>query len=313
MAVSFGFSNDDSALAGITQLTRANPIDTVHNVGLGSGVGAQLAKSALGSAAYKSLDPIERARQQRMELPSKVLRSHKVTRLVTPREATPRETRISTLDEPQRMFRELLLSDHAWAQQPAAPEDLAIIRDHRWSFRGALDLAERCQGHCFFIRCLLDMQRNVQCEEEGDALDPTLTKACKVFVSGQCSHHKEGQMYQLLTHFISNAVIFEEWDRYLKGAFASEKANQETFLVPHLEQVWFRFCRMLATLEEIFGILDSRFVWRHRLPRVGDIVKQTVKKRCFSSQEVTRNEMFTQEKYMNETVKNLKRCFGLGN
>lgn len=250
------------------------------------------------------------------ELPSKVMRSHKLTRLRNANApsdgASDRSPRLNTEDEPQRMFRELLLSDHTWATQPTSPEDLAIVNDHRWAFRGAVELAQRGQSYCFFIRCLLDMQRNVQCEEEGDALDLTLTKACKAFVSGQCHTKMVGEMYQLLTHFVSNAVVIDEWDRFLKDAFANERANQEAFLVPHLEQVWFRFCRMIATLEEIFGVLDDRFVWRHRLPKVGDIVRETIKKRCFSSKAVTTNDMFTQEKCSNDTVKSLKRYFHLG-
>lgn len=289
--------------------------------GLGTGLGSDLTRSALGTAAYTPLNPFERSRRDRSELPPKVMRAHKLTRLVTATtnasvdtnavEVSPRNFQ-TTSDEPQRMFRELLLSDHAWATRPAGAEDLAIVSNHRWAFPGAVDLAERGQSYCFFVRCLLDMQQNVQCEEDGDALDPTLTRACKSFVIGQCNTGKLGEMYQLLTHFISNAVIIDEWDRFLKDAFANERANQEAFLVPHLEQVWIRFCRMITTLEEIFSVLNTRFVWRHRLPKVGDIVRETIKRRCFSSRTVHTNEMFTQEKCSNETVKALKRCFGLG-
>merc|ERR1719453_1366135 len=174
-----------------------------------------------------------------------------------------------------------------------------------------MELADRGRSYCFFVRCLLDMQRNVQCDEDGEALDPRLARACKLFIGGQCGNGKTCEMYQLLTHFVSNAVIFDEWERFLKDAFAHERANTESFLVPHLEQVWNRFCRLSPALEEIFDVLNTRFVWRHRLPQVGDIVRESMKRRCFSSKAVVTNEMFTQEKSTHETVKNVKRCFKL--
>lgn len=276
-------------------------------------------RSSLGDAAYKPLDPFDRARQQRFQPTAKVLRTHKITRLrdgmpegesgTSPRQGSG----IAALKdgpEPQGMFKQLLLSDLSWATEPTAPEDLAGVRDHRWCFRGAVELAERGQCYCFFVRCLLDMQRNVQCEEEGDALDPKLVRACKLFVSGQCGAGRTGEMYQLLTHFVCNAVIFDEWDRYLKDAFANERAGQEAFLVPHMEQVWYRFCRLTPTLEEIFDVLNARFVWRHRLPKVGDVVRESMKRRCFSSKATLTNEVL--EKCNNEILKDVRRCFKLG-
>lgn len=289
------------------------------NIGLGTGLGSQLMKSSMGSTAYTTLHPLEKMKQTQYEIHPQVMRTRKVTRLTdnlssgaaTPRTPKPDEA-LRDGGEPRGMFRELLLSDLAWATEATGPEELNTVREHRWFFRGAAELADRGRSYCFFVRCLLDMQRNVQCEEEGAALDPRLTKACKLFVSGQCGNGSTCEMYQLLTHFISNAVIFDEWDRYLTTAFADGRANQEAFLVPHLEQVWTRFCRILPTMEEIFDVLDARFVWRHRLPKVGDVVRETMKRRCFSSKAVTNNEMFTQEKCNNETVKNIKRSFGIG-
>jgi hypothetical protein len=295
-----------------------------RNDGLGQGMGGQLARSALGTTAYMQLDPVERQRQYKKALdpPPQVLRDRKFTRLphghaegADPRQ-TPRQFSESVAlkdgPEPQGMFKQLLLSDLSWATEPTAPLDLNAVREHRWAFRGAVELAERGQSHCFFIRCLLDMQRNVQCEEEGDALDPELTRACKLFVGGQCGVGKSGEMYQLLTHFISNAIRFDEWERYLKDAFAHERHNDESFLVPHLEQVWSRFCRILPTLDEIFAVLNTRFVWRHRLPKVDELVRESLKRRCFSSKAVINNEIMSQEKCNNETVKNVKRHFKLG-
>jgi hypothetical protein len=342
--VSFGFNDKSFAEAGLETGSSLPPVGTprrisglthadrmtssvsIHMIdrhaGLGNGMGGQLMRSALGSSAYAPLDPYERARQLRSEPSPKIMRERKVTRLrdglsdgIDTRyevRQLPRSAELQDGAEPQGMFKQLLLSDLTWATEPTAPEDLVAISEHRWSFRGAVELAQRGQSFSFFIRCLLDMQMNLQCDEDADALDPKLSRACKAFVTGQCGTGQSGEMYQLLTHFVCNAVIFDEWDRYLKDAFAHERANQEAFLVPHLEQVWARFCRMLPTLEEIFDVLNTRFVWRHRLPKVGDVVRESMKRRCFSSKSVNQNEMFTQEKCNNETVKNIKRAFKIG-
>jgi len=290
--------------------------------GLGDGNGGVLMRSALGSAAYASLDPVQRARTLRYKPAEHVLRKNKFTPLPahitdgSESRPTPRQfydsVALTAGPEPEGMFKQLLLSDLSWATEPAAPDDLLAVSEHRWSFRGAADLAGKSQSHCFFVRCLLDMQRNVQCEEEGDALDPRYIKVCKSFVCGQCGRGRPGDMYQLLLHFVSNAPIFDEWARYLSGAFQDTRANQEAFLVPHVEQVWFRFCRMLPALEEIFQVLNTRFVGQHRLPMVGDVVRESMRRRCFSSKAVTTNEMFSQEKYVNDTIKNVRRCFRIG-
>mmetsp|Transcript_111169 Transcript_111169/g.192761 ORF Transcript_111169/g.192761 Transcript_111169/m.192761 type:complete len:344 (+) Transcript_111169:103-1134(+) len=289
---------------------------SARNAGLGKNLGGQLTRSALGGAAYQMLEPGERARQLRHEHSANTLRQRKVTRLsaepvadLSEGTARPWITSPLTDNEPQGMFRELLLSDQGWASEQQSREDLRVICDHRWTFRGAMELAERSRSLCFFVRCLLDLQRNVQLEDEGDALDPKLVKACALFVTGQCNMGRAADMYQLLTHFISNAVIFDEWDRYLKGAFESSRANQESFLIPYLEQVWGRFCRLIDVLEEIFSVLNSRFVWLHRLPRVGELVREHMKRRCFSGDSVTRNDMIMSEKCSNETVKSIKRAF----
>lgn len=334
LEVTFGFNPDafggDEEVAEATPKARHSlaPISTrahvphgARNPGLGKHLGGQLTRSAFGGAAYQMLDPAERARQMRYELSTSALRNRKVTRLSagaapdTLDESdpnTPRQWITSPLmdEEPLGMYRELLLSDQPWATELLGHEDLRMVCEHRWVFRGARELAEKSRSLCFFVRCLLDLQRNVQLEDDGDALDPKLVKACSLFVSGQCNLGRAGEMYQLLTHFISNAVVFDEWDRYLKSAFESTRANEERFLVPYLEQVWGRFCRLIDVLEEIFSVLNTRFVWLHRLPRIGDLVREHMKRRCFSGDSVTRNDMFASEKCTNETVKAIKRAFG---
>mmetsp|Transcript_35283 Transcript_35283/g.104820 ORF Transcript_35283/g.104820 Transcript_35283/m.104820 type:complete len:120 (+) Transcript_35283:3-362(+) len=118
-------------------------------------------------------------------------------------------------------------------------------------------------------------------------------------------------MYQLLTHFISNSMVFYEWDKFLRVAFEDARAAQESFLAPHLEQVWGRFSRLRATLEGVFGTLDGRFAWKHRLPKVGELVQEHMRRRCFSSEAVTRNELFAQANLRNETLKQVKFAIGI--
>lgn len=210
--------------------------------------------------------------------------------------------------EPPGMFLALLLND----MSPTDDADLARVRQHRWTFRGAEDLAMRGRSFCCFIRCLLDLQRNVQVEEEGDGLDPSLAKACKCFVTSNCREGRMGDMYQLLTHFISNSVIFSEWDKFLKIIFEDQRSNQESFLVPHLQQVWTRFNRFRAVLENIFDLLNSRFIWRHRLPQVGNLVQEHMKRRCFNSEAVQRNELFAQATVRSDILKQVKFTFNIG-
>merc|ERR1712232_877279 len=160
-----------------------------------------------------------------------------------------------------------------------------------------------------FVRCLLDLSKNVQVREEGDVLSKTLTQACKTFVSGQCRVGRMGEMYQLLTHFLSNSPIFYEWDRFLEPVLEDARAREESFLVPHLEQVWNRFCRFRSVLEDIFKVLDAQFVWQHRLPTVSGLLSEHMRRRCFSSKACTQNELFATEKCQNESIKKIKYEF----
>merc|ERR1719335_1565382 len=100
--------------------------------------------------------------------------------------------------EPQGMLLGLLLDDRG----PVTEEDLQRIEEHRWNFAGALELATKRRSHCFFIWCLLELQRNVQLEEEGEPLEPSFLNACKSFVKVNSHDGHVGEMYHLLTHFI---------------------------------------------------------------------------------------------------------------
>jgi len=282
-----------------------------RNVGLGTGPGGQIARSFLGEKGTMVVESLQNGRSHHRGSRLSLLQSGPTVEYPKP---TPPSGASSDVppslnegSEPHGMFLALLLND----MEPPTEKDLQPVRTHRWTFHGAVDFAERSRSFCYFVRCLLDLQRNVQLEEEGDALDPKLANACKTFVTSQCRDSNMGGMYQLLTHFISNSAVFYEWDQFLRLAFDDQRASQESFLVPHLEQVWGRFCRFLAVLEGVFEILNKRFVWRHRLPKVGDLVIEHMKRRCFSSDAIIRNELFGQAVCRNETVKQVKYAFGI--
>eukprot|EP00420_Gonyaulax_spinifera_P017535 CAMPEP_0197903764 /NCGR_PEP_ID=MMETSP1439-20131203/56750_1 /TAXON_ID=66791 /ORGANISM="Gonyaulax spinifera, Strain CCMP409" /LENGTH=326 /DNA_ID=CAMNT_0043524915 /DNA_START=27 /DNA_END=1007 /DNA_ORIENTATION=+ len=312
--IGFGFSGivsesenvvgvDDPTTPGNTEREKPKayrPAET--NIGLGTGPGGQIARSFLAAKGAKVVDGLQSARRSRATQAAATVPEFEI-----PRRTCGPEFTLHGEPEPPGMFMGLLLND----ESAVSEEDLMIVRNHRWTFYGAEDLARQGKSFCYLIWCLLDLQRNVQLEEDGDALDQKLARACKTFVSAQCRDGKMGSMYQLLTHFISNAAVFHEWDRFLRIAFEDQRANQESFLVPHLEQVWTRFSRFRIVLEGIFDVLNSRFVWRHRLPPVGDIVHEHMKKRCFSRPAVTQNELISQASSRNETIKQVKYAFGL--
>lgn len=282
-----------------------------RNGGLGSGIGGQLSRSCLGSTGLALLEPRQRYNRFGGHRGSGKKEDKELLDMpLSPRSegGGPLEMPASLSDgpEPQGFWQALLLGD----ARPAVWDDLAQVRSHRWTFRGAEDFASKDRGFCNFIRCLLELQRNVQLEEEGDALEPRLARACRAFVGTQVREGRGGEMYQLLTHFISNCPVFQEWDLFLRSAFEDARANQEAFLIPHLEQVWYRFRRLRAVLENVFGVLDTRFIWRHRLPTVADLLRDHMRRRCFASETVARNELFSQAAARNEVVKQVRFAFG---
>lgn len=218
--------------------------------------------------------------------------------------------RASDLDgdggEPQGAFLALLLADPT----PASDGLLKHVARHRWSFTGAAEMAARGRGYSYFVWCLLELQKNVQTQEDGNPLDAPLANACQAFVGTQTRKGRMSDMYQVLTHFICNSVVWPEWHKYLRASFEDPRANQEAFLVPRLEQVWSRFLRLRGSLETIFGVLDERFVWRHRLPKVGDLLLEHMRKRCFPLDLVSKNELFLQATIKDETLKQIKFAFG---
>eukprot|EP00927_Polykrikos_kofoidii_P041210 TRINITY_DN35124_c0_g3_i1.p1 TRINITY_DN35124_c0_g3~~TRINITY_DN35124_c0_g3_i1.p1 ORF type:complete len:434 (+),score=56.60 TRINITY_DN35124_c0_g3_i1:95-1303(+) len=209
--------------------------------------------------------------------------------------------------EPLGMFMGLLLNDTSATRK----DEIATVARHRWRFPLAEDYAAQSKSFYFFVRCLLDMQRNVQMEEEGDALDPKMVRACKSFVSAQCLLGRAGDMYHLLGHFLSNSLVFPEWERFLKVTFEDARATHEGFILPHIDQVWSRFNRFRGVTQDIFDHLDTRFVWHHRLPKVGDLIREHMRRRCFSSEALVRSDVFSQERVPNETVKQIKLEFRL--
>ena len=45
----------------------------------------------------------------------------------------------------------------------------------------------------------------------------------------------------------------------------------------HLEQVWSRYKRLSSVLESVFDYLDD-FTWRHRLPKVAELLRDHMKR-----------------------------------
>jgi len=300
---------------------------------IGQGVGAQASRSCLGAAGIAVLDSCSRL----LLYPDTPSGGHPMRGLrsisnrgsnrpddkqeqedfVLERPNGPNST-VSLKDGPDipGMVVGLMLGNDSAVTQA----ELDAVREHRWVFNGAIDLGRRGRSFYFFTRCLLDLQRNVQleltldtkdghCMMTGEALETKLTRGCTLFVSSQCREGRMGEMYQVLTSFICNSLLFDEWKRYLDGALQLPNSNQESVLVPHVEQVWYRFCRFKEVVEEIFDVLNQRFIWRHRLPKVGELVRVHMKRRCFSSTDWARNELIVQEKCTDVTIKAIKREF----
>eukprot|EP00933_Yihiella_yeosuensis_P034137 TRINITY_DN27675_c0_g1_i1.p1 TRINITY_DN27675_c0_g1~~TRINITY_DN27675_c0_g1_i1.p1 ORF type:complete len:311 (+),score=48.64 TRINITY_DN27675_c0_g1_i1:103-1035(+) len=298
------FGGNDDGLATMTPRAKA---DT--NVGLSNNLGGILVRSCLTQTGVSLVDPMARKHGKNTLQDTTNPRYRSLNTVNGPVDGTPRkQDAMLSHTEPRGMWFGLLLND----MSEVSEEDINLVKQHRWSYGGAAELAAQGKSICFFIWCLLELQRNVQVDEEGDVLDPKLIDACKSFVKGQCRDGKMGEMYQVLSHFISNSVVFHEWDRYLKVVFEDPKANQESFMVPHIEQVWRRFCRLKTVLEQIFDVLDERFVWRHRLPKVGELVHEHMKRRCFGSELVSRNELFAGNAARDEKLKQVKFAFGFG-
>jgi len=198
-------------------------------------------------------------------------------------------------------------------ERPPTEQEMQRVEGHRWKFHGAAEFAQESQGFCSFVGCLLDLQERVQLDEEGPAMEAKLALACKTFVRGQCIGHRSGDMYHLLAHFLSNAPIFDQWQSFLTTMLQSERANEESFFTAHVEQVWSRFTRFRSVLESIFDVLDESYVWQHRFPTVSSLVNDHMKRRCFSSQGMLRNEALTGLTLRpDETLRDIRHTFGFG-
>lgn len=286
---------------------RSNPTPPDRCVGLGTGVGGQIARAGLGISglgAVRDAKPVIDMTARKSDVKTLSLQK-------TPRSegATPRRGNADSMlsySEPKGMWLALLLNDMG----PVAETELGAVSGHRWTYQGAVELAGQGRSICFFIWCLLELQRNIQMDE-AEILNAKLIEACKTFVKCQCREGRMGDMYQVLTHFISNSAVFYEWERYLTGVFQDSRAKEERWLVSHLTEVWSRYNRLKSVLESIFDCLDSHFVWRHRLPKVGELVHQHMKRRCFSSPIIAKNELFSSQQGRDETLKQVKFAFGL--
>lgn len=304
----FGFNAGDVGLGSASLLSRKQD----SFVGLGKGLGASLVRSCLVSTGSALIDPIARKHALKNSAGSEMglsPRRRRHSTLGTFVISTPRN-QDSLLDEkePQGLWFALLTGD----MSPVSEQDIAVVKEHRWTFVGASELGKQGRSVYYFILCLLEIQRNIQVEEEGEVLDARLVEASKTFVKGQCRQGHYGEMYQVLSHFLSNSLVFVEWERYLTTVLGDSRANQESFLVDHVEQVLNRFKRLKAVLESIFDLLDSRFTWKHRLPKVADLVHEHMKRRCFSSELVERNELIAGNAARDDRLKQVKFAFGFG-
>jgi len=223
-------------------------------------------------------------------------------------DTSPRPTHEGWEKEPPHLFLSLVLGAHG----PPSKDELQHVREHRWTFPGVEAFAEQDRGLCGFVRCLLELQRAVQLEEAGPVLEPRLASACRTFVTGQCRAGREGHMYHLLSHFLSNSLIFHEWTRFLTDTFLHPRAGEEAFLVPRLELVWVRFGRLRDALEEIFNVLDLRFAWHHRLPKVDELIMDQMRRRCITPELLQKNQLFSpQAGHRADVVKALKNVAGI--
>jgi len=280
-------------------------------VGLGQGVGGNLARSCLVGAQTKDLKGMSQATKDEKKSDAivpvdrqQLLKSAPFSPSTSPRSGITGA--MLSYSEPKGMWFSLLMNDMG----PVPPEDLEKVTAHRWTFQGAFDLAAQGKSICYFILCLLEIQRNIQVSQEEEVLNASLLEACKTFVRCQCQEGKTSEMYQVLTHFISNSHVFFEWERFLTEIFQDSRAQQERFLVLHLEQVWSRYKRFTSVLESMFDYLDDIFTWRHRLPKVSDLIRDHMKRRCFSSPLVIKNELFTSQAVRDETLKQVRFAMG---
>jgi len=294
--ISFGFFTEDPDAGG--QQSPRSPVrptgkthwDHEPNNGLGKGLGGQTVRSCLGNIGASVVDPSPRDKKKntgRVTVP-RDMPAIQVPNL--PDGSMPKSTTTLKDSEPPSLHLALILNDRGDVRD----EDMQHIRNHRWTFDGAAKLASPSRGFGFFTRCLLDLQRNVQLLEDGDPLEPSLARACRTFVHAQVREGQAGEMYHMLAHFISNSLLFPEWDAFLQVSFADQRASQESFLVPHLEQVWVRFCRFRSVVETIFDILDTSYAWRNRLPKVGELLREHMRRRCFDHPHVSKNVLFMQ-------------------
>jgi len=300
-----------------------------NHEGLGMGPGGMLARSILEHGSDQDLEEgasLRRNSKKRSSFPEKPVR---VTELPSNVEAegTVKPLRLARAvkqvmsqveaakiesqgweREPPHVFLNLVLG----AQGPPGNDEMQDVREHRWTFPGAEAFAAQDRGSCQFIRCLLELQRAVQLEEAGPSLDPRLSAACRTFVTGQCQAGREGHMYHLLTHFLSNSLVFHEWTRFLTDTLVNPRAGEEAFLVPRLELVWVRFGRLRDVLEDIFKELDKRFAWRHRLPKFQELIMDHMRRRCLTPELLQTNPLFSpQAGHRADIVKALKNVAGI--
>lgn len=279
--------------------------------GLGEGLGGAMVRSILKSTGLTVLRRQSLGRSSRMHHPrGQNLKEPDRLASMAPLPCKPQHAAKASRSLAEAGLVIGMRTGLAMCDASSAPaKEVAEVDSHRWTFDGAVDIAARSRGHCSFVRCLLELQRNVQLDAEGEALDAGLAKSCSAFVAGNYLGGRADEMFCLLTSFLCNAVVFVEWGRFLDTAFEDPLANEEGFLVPYLDEVWRRFCRLSHALQHIFAALDQ-LVPLHRLPTVKALVQEHVRRRCFSSEAAWRNALLTRGNAGHPILSEIRHTFG---
>jgi len=273
--------------------------------GLGTGVGGELARDCLCPPAALCQDMDNFCVKSRKDaavpphlkkeaLPFNEAVGHE-------RRQCGRKAQVALEMTPRDLLMGLLLVDSS----PADEKLLEYIRTHRWTFKGAEAIARQGKGFSYFVWCLLHIQQNIQTDFGVRPLEIKQIQACQSFVAVQSRKGGIADMYHLFTHFICSSVIFHEWSMYITKICYDERSGGQNFVAVSLEQVWTRYKFLWQVLQDIFGVLDERYVPKVNLPRIGELLREHVRRTCFSSELVCRHAAFNPSQLQDETMKQI--------
>eukprot|EP00811_Abedinium_folium_P029312 NODE_4604_length_1870_cov_5.458979.p1 GENE.NODE_4604_length_1870_cov_5.458979~~NODE_4604_length_1870_cov_5.458979.p1 ORF type:complete len:439 (+),score=93.16 NODE_4604_length_1870_cov_5.458979:316-1632(+) len=203
-------------------------------------------------------------------------------------------------------------------------EELQHVANHRWTFPGATEFASWGKAMYFFVRCFLEMQANIQLDESSEALLPRYVNACALFVKGHCLEGHLTDMFNFLSHFLTNTNIFPEWRAFILAALTVPDAGQDAVLSPYLDQALKRFMRLARPLEIIFAPVDDSRCRRasdrdtswlpvtidHQFPPIADFIRDVARRR-FLPEEFLMSAVFQSSSNRSEVIGAIKREFNL--